>query len=184
MPSVARLASAAVVSPTTTSSRRTNSSSSTTAAADRRQQQRRVSHHPHHLLRFGRRSSVAVVAAMSSSGGDTSVTTTTTPEILRKLQNGSDVRGVALPGVEGEPVTLNEEAAYLIGAAFIDWLAEEKGKLPGELTVGVGRDPRLSGQALAWGGGETRRPLHSLLTPHHSFYTFSRARAYTLPNLR
>ena len=54
-----------------------------------------------------------------------------------------------MPGVEGEPVTLNEEAAYLIGAAFIDWLAEKKGKPPGELTVGVGRDPRLSGQALA-----------------------------------
>lgn len=72
----------------------------------------------------------------------TTVTTTTTPDIIKKLQNGSDVRGVALTGVEGEPVTLNDEAAYLIGAAFVDWLAEKKGKKPEELTVGVGRDPR------------------------------------------
>lgn len=86
---------------------------------------------------------------MSSASPSTVVTTTTTPAILKKLQNGSDVRGVALPGVEGEPVTLNEEAAYLIGAAFIDWLADKTGKPAAELTVGVGRDPRLSGEALA-----------------------------------
>ena len=74
---------------------------------------------------------------------------TTTPAILRKLQNGSDVRGVALEGVEGEPVTLNEQAAYLIGASFIDWLVAKTGKPAADLTVAVGRDPRLSGPALA-----------------------------------
>ena len=87
----------------------------------------------------------------AAAEGDTSSTivTTTTPAILKKLQNGSDVRGVALEGVPGEPVTLNEEAAYLIGAAFVDWLAEKKGKKPGDLSIAVGRDPRLSGPALA-----------------------------------
>ena len=74
---------------------------------------------------------------------------TTTPAILRKLQNGSDVRGVALEGVEGEPVTLTEQAAYLIGASFIDWLVTKTGKPAADLTVAVGRDPRLSGPALA-----------------------------------
>ena len=33
-----------------------------------------------------------------------------------KLQNGSDVRGVALPLVAAEPVTLTEEAAGQIAA--------------------------------------------------------------------
>ena len=86
------------------------------------------------------------VRAMSSK--DTFVTTTT-PETLHKLQNGSDVRGVALEGVEGEPVTLNEEAAFLIAEAFAEWLAEKLGKETKDVVVAVGRDPRLSGPALA-----------------------------------
>lgn len=86
------------------------------------------------------------VRAMSAK--DTFVTTTT-PETLRKLQNGSDVRGVALDGVEGEPVTLNEEAAFLIAEAFAEWLAEKMGKETKDVVIAVGRDPRLSGPALA-----------------------------------
>ena len=52
----------------------------------------------------------------------------------------------ALEGVEGEPVTLTEQAAYLIGASFIDWLVTKTGKPAVDLTVAVGRDPRLSGR--------------------------------------
>lgn len=68
-----------------------------------------------------------------------------------RLQNGSDVRGVALPGVEGEPVTLTPETAGAIVRAFARWLGEKKGKRLGELTIGVGRDSRLSGPELAAG---------------------------------
>ena len=75
--------------------------------------------------------------------------TTTAPETLKKLQNGSDVRGVALEGVEGEPVTLNEEAAFLIAEAFAEWLARKMGAETKDVVVAVGRDPRLSGPALA-----------------------------------
>ena len=39
----------------------------------------------------------------------------------KKLQNGSDIRGVALPGVEGQTVNLTPEAASFIGAAFGLW---------------------------------------------------------------
>ena len=38
-----------------------------------------------------------------------------------KLQNGSDIRGVALPLVAAEPVNLTEEAAGQIGRAFAAW---------------------------------------------------------------
>ena len=41
-----------------------------------------------------------------------------------KLQNGSDIRGVALPLVAAEPVNLTEEAAGQIGRAFATWLVE------------------------------------------------------------
>ena len=51
-----------------------------------------------------------------------------------KLQNGSDIRGVALPLVAAEPVNLTEEAAGQIGRAFAVWLAE-RGLLPEVRTV-------------------------------------------------
>ena len=35
-----------------------------------------------------------------------------------KLQNGSDIRGVALEGIEGEHVNLTQEAVETIGKAF------------------------------------------------------------------
>ena len=66
-----------------------------------------------------------------------------------KLQNGSAGRGGALAGVPGEPVTLTPEAARAIAGAFVRWLAARTGKATHELTVGVGRDPRLSGPDLA-----------------------------------
>lgn len=63
-----------------------------------------------------------------------------------KLQNGSDIRGVALPGVEGEPVNLTEEACRDIGRGFVLWLREKLGK--DDLKISIGRDSRLSGPDL------------------------------------
>lgn len=66
-----------------------------------------------------------------------------------KLQNGSDIRGIALDGVEGESVNLTAEAAGRLGRGFLFWLSNITGKQPGELTIAVGRDPRLSGPDIA-----------------------------------
>lgn len=66
----------------------------------------------------------------------------------KALQNGSDVRGVALEGVAGEPVTLTAGAAREIAQAFALWLGQRTGKDPASLRVGVGRDSRLSGPDL------------------------------------
>ena len=61
-----------------------------------------------------------------------------------KLQNGSDIRGVALEGIEGQHVNLTEQACRDIGRGFALWLGEKKlGS-----RVAVGRDSRLSGQTL------------------------------------
>lgn len=67
---------------------------------------------------------------------------------LKKLQNGSDIRGVALSGVPGEDVNLGPEAVERIAGGFVRWLRK---RLPeGEdLRISVGRDSRLSGPALA-----------------------------------
>lgn len=63
-----------------------------------------------------------------------------------KLQNGSDVRGVALEGVEGESVNLTPDIVRPIGFAFAQWLSEKKGKPVSELKVAVGHDSRLSAE--------------------------------------
>ncbi len=65
-----------------------------------------------------------------------------------KLQNGSDVRGVALEGVAGEPVNLTPEIVRPIGFAFAQWLAEKKNRPVSELRVAVGHDSRLSAEAV------------------------------------
>lgn len=64
-----------------------------------------------------------------------------------KLQNGSDIRGVALEGIEGQHVNLTEKACRDIGRGFALWLCQRVGAKQG-LRVAVGRDSRLSGEAL------------------------------------
>ena len=63
-----------------------------------------------------------------------------------KLQNGSDIRGVALEGIAGQAVNLTEQACRDIGRGFALWLREKAGK--NTLRVAVGRDSRLSGPTL------------------------------------
>lgn len=69
----------------------------------------------------------------------------------QRLQNGSDIRGVALEGVAGEAVNLTPGVAYQLGQGFVTWLAEKLNKAAGDLVVSVGRDSRISGPALMAG---------------------------------
>lgn len=65
----------------------------------------------------------------------------------KKLQNGSDIRGVALEGIEGQHINLTEQASRDIGRGFALWLMKKTGK--SALRVAVGRDSRLSGETLS-----------------------------------
>ncbi len=65
------------------------------------------------------------------------------------LQNGSDIRGVALPGIEGQNVALTEDACRAIGYGFFRWIAQRINKK--NFRIAVGRDSRLSGpQMVQW----------------------------------
>ncbi len=64
-------------------------------------------------------------------------------EPWKHLKSGTDIRGVALEGVEGQHVDLTDEIVEKIAAAFVLWLKEKTGKEA--LTVAIGRDSRLSG---------------------------------------
>ena len=62
------------------------------------------------------------------------------------LKNGSDVRGIACEGVEGEEVNLTTEATETIAKAFCVWLSSRTGKT--QVSVAVGYDSRISAPAL------------------------------------
>lgn len=66
----------------------------------------------------------------------------------KKLQNGSDIRGVALAGIPEENVNLTPEVAQILGKAFVSWLSAKVGKEASALTIALGRDSRLSGPSL------------------------------------
>ena len=66
---------------------------------------------------------------------------------LSALQNGSDIRGVAVETKGGQPVNLTREAVVPIAATFARWLMQRTGKA--QVRVAVGRDSRISGPAIA-----------------------------------
>lgn len=71
-------------------------------------------------------------------------------KMLLKLQNGSDVRGVAMEGVEGENVNLTPDVVNRIAGAFVQWLEKRTGKPARELTVAVGNDSRITADSLRY----------------------------------
>ncbi|KAK1380615.1 Phosphoglucomutase (alpha-D-glucose-1,6-bisphosphate-dependent) [Heracleum sosnowskyi] len=74
---------------------------------------------------------------------------------VRRLQNGSDVRGVAVEGEKGRTVDLTTPVAEAIAESFGEWvikkLEEEKGRPVEDVKISLGRDPRISGASLSVG---------------------------------
>ena len=63
---------------------------------------------------------------------------------LKKLQNGSDIRGIALEGIENEHVNLGKPETEVLMKGFVKWLNKKTGVDPWEMRISVGHDPRLS----------------------------------------
>lgn len=72
---------------------------------------------------------------------------------IKRLQNGSDVRGVAVKGEAGRKVDLTPPAVEAIAESFGEWvingLVKEKGRPVEDIRVSLGRDPRISGGSLS-----------------------------------
>ena len=62
----------------------------------------------------------------------------------RKLQNGSDIRGISMDGVEGENPNLGKEETFRLTRGFVMWLSDKIRKEPEELTISVGTDSRIT----------------------------------------
>ena len=62
----------------------------------------------------------------------------------KSFKSGTDIRGVAVEGVEGEPLNLTDEVVGKMAKAFLLWLSQRTGRKPSELWVAVGHDSRIS----------------------------------------
>lgn len=70
---------------------------------------------------------------------------------IRRLQNGPDVRGIALEGEPGREINLTPAAVYCIAEAFGEWVGSRLGKKAQEgsrVRISLGRDPRITGPSL------------------------------------
>lgn len=66
----------------------------------------------------------------------------------KHFKSGTDIRGVAIDGVVGEPLDMTDEVVATMARAFAAWLSKAANKPVTELTVSVGRDSRISGPRL------------------------------------
>lgn len=69
----------------------------------------------------------------------------------KKLQNGSDIRGIAITGVPGELPNLTPYEAADIARGFAIWICDKTSKAPEDIKLAIGRDPRVSGKRLMEG---------------------------------
>lgn len=66
-------------------------------------------------------------------------------EQFKIFKSGTDIRGVASEGVEGQSVNLTDEMVYKMADGFVLWLSKQLSKPANCLTISVGRDSRISG---------------------------------------
>ena len=70
---------------------------------------------------------------------------------FKKLQNGSDIRGIAIQPEGGPEPNLTKETAGRIAGSFVYWLSKKVNKNPVMLKICVGQDSRISGDMLKEG---------------------------------
>ena len=67
---------------------------------------------------------------------------------LKALQNGSDIRGVALATPDGPEVNLTNQVAQRIAIGFLIFLKNRLNQSHRNLKISLGRDSRLTGPLL------------------------------------
>ncbi len=65
---------------------------------------------------------------------------------FKKLKSGTDIRGVACEGVEGQHIELTDEVVFELGKAFATWLY--KSGCADHPVIAVGHDCRISGERI------------------------------------
>ena len=68
-------------------------------------------------------------------------------KVLRKLQSGSDIRGIAIQH-EDKQVTLNRDTVAVLAQGYVNYISKKLGKNPEKIVVSAGTDPRITGGKL------------------------------------
>ncbi|MEG0292421.1 MAG: phosphomannomutase/phosphoglucomutase [Anaerovoracaceae bacterium] len=68
--------------------------------------------------------------------------------IYKFLQNGSDIRGIAMNGIDGQVPNLTTREAIDLTKGYLMYMVSKTGKQPIDLKFAIGRDSRLSGPSL------------------------------------
>lgn len=66
-------------------------------------------------------------------------------KFYKQFKSGTDIRGVASEGVEGQPVNLTDDVVARMADGFVLWISKKLSKDPETLTISIGRDSRISG---------------------------------------
>lgn len=66
-------------------------------------------------------------------------------DFYKQFKSGTDIRGVASEGVEGQSVNLTDDVVADMADGFVLWLSKKVNKPCNRLTISVGRDSRISG---------------------------------------
>lgn len=70
-------------------------------------------------------------------------------DFYKQFKSGTDIRGIASDGVEGEVLNLTNEAVKNMAGGFALWLCDKVGKKACDLKISIGRDSRISGERIA-----------------------------------
>ncbi|MBR3972093.1 MAG: phosphomannomutase/phosphoglucomutase [Ruminococcus sp.] len=70
-------------------------------------------------------------------------------DFYKQFKSGTDIRGIASEGVEGESLNLTNEAVKNMAGGFAMWLCEKLSKKACDLKISIGRDSRISGERIA-----------------------------------
>ena len=67
---------------------------------------------------------------------------------FKQFKSGTDIRGIAAEGVEGEHINLTDEVISSITDAFLVWYTNKYNKPANELSISVGHDSRISAERI------------------------------------
>ncbi len=70
-------------------------------------------------------------------------------EFYSRLKSGTDIRGVACDGIEGQSVNLTDDVVRGSAKGFINFLSKKLNREQTGLTLAVGRDSRITGEHIA-----------------------------------
>lgn len=68
----------------------------------------------------------------------------------KKIQNGSDIRGVAIADGSAE-INITPETAYILGSVFVSWISEKTKISTDTIKIAIGTDSRITGADLKKG---------------------------------